>query len=114
MAVSGYCLAHYMTEHGRFQNRDYARPDFKPKAAMVKDQSMLYDDKVVEQMNSAYKGGEDKMNKGKSPWYRLFRPRDANYETRKTPYTGQNPAFSFNPKDGTFPVINNTYEDHRN
>ena len=65
-------------------------------------------------MKTAYAGGDSEMNKGKSPWYRLFRPRDANYEVRKSAYSGKNPAFSFNPNNGVFPVINNTYEDHRN
>ena len=46
MMFSGYCLAHTMTDQGRLKNRDYSRPDFKPKAAMVKDDSMLYDPAV--------------------------------------------------------------------
>jgi hypothetical protein len=34
-----------MTDMGRCSNRDYTRPDFKPKAAMVKDDPM--DDPTV-------------------------------------------------------------------
>lgn len=41
--VSGFALAQYMTDVGALSNREYQRPDFKPKAAMVKDTSTMYD-----------------------------------------------------------------------
>ena len=41
--VSGFALAQYMTDTGALSNREYQRPDFKPKAAMVKDTSTMYD-----------------------------------------------------------------------
>jgi len=65
-------------------------------------------------MALTYRAGLKDENKGKSALYRLFRPRDANYETKTNPYTGVNPAYAFNPKNGEFPVINNNYSDHRN
>ena len=46
--TSGYMLANYMTDQGRFLNPDYTRPDFRPKAAMVKDQSSNYEDYAAE------------------------------------------------------------------
>jgi hypothetical protein len=34
---TGTILARYMTDDSRLQNKFYNRPDFKPKAAMVKE-----------------------------------------------------------------------------
>lgn len=70
---TGYCLASYMSDPMVFYNRDYTRPDFKPKAAMVKDESMLYDPVAVRQMQVTHHGA-DPANKGKSSLYRLFFP----------------------------------------
>lgn len=44
-----------MTDGGPMSNREYTRPDLKPKAAMVKDESMLYDQKSLDQLNKLYK-----------------------------------------------------------
>ena len=44
-----------MTDVGPMSNREYTRPDFKPKAAMVKDESMNYDQKSLDQLNKLYK-----------------------------------------------------------
>lgn len=41
--VSGFVFATYMTDPGKTKNKDYNRPDFKPKAAMVKDDVLQTD-----------------------------------------------------------------------
>ena len=111
--VTGYAVATYMSDKSIVENRDYARPDFKPKAAMVKDQSMTYDPQVLEQLEAHTRGGTTAADKGKSPLYRLFRPQDANWDVRSNPYSHSDPLASYNPADGSFPTLNNPYADHK-
>jgi len=114
MICTGYLMASYMSNPMIFNNRDYTRPDFKPKAAMIKDDSMLHDPTAVRQMQVAYTDVEfDPVNKRKSSLYRLFFPQDANYDVIENPYSGTDPNASYNPADGSFPTINNSFADHK-
>jgi hypothetical protein len=65
-------------------------------------------------MKSTYSSGEREQMAKKSTLYRFFRPLDANWETQPSPYRGADPLTSFNPADGSFPTMNNTYADHKN
>ena len=75
---------------------------------------MLYDEQHVAQLNSLYKSKRDPEDTKKSTLYRFFFPLDANYETKRNPYSGAEPLTSVNPRDGSFPMINNDYADHKN
>ena len=48
MAIGGFMLARYKVSDAPLNDQYYTRPDFKPKAAMVKDQSMYYDEEVYQ------------------------------------------------------------------
>ena len=63
----------------------------------------------------SYKLGRTEEDKKKSPWYRLFRPLDANYEVRTNLYEGRDPSQNFYAaKGGQFPTYNHDYSDHTN
>ena len=78
--IVGNLLAGYMTDTSRLSNEWYTRPDLKPKAAMVKDDSMLYEADVVNQMKQQHYNTVTDDHK-KSNWYRMLFPLDANYDT---------------------------------
>ena len=44
--LTGFCLATYMTDTAPLRDADYTRPDFGPKAAMVKEHIPRYDPMV--------------------------------------------------------------------
>ena len=50
----------------------------------------------------------------KSPWYRLFRPLDADWEIKENLYTGREGHLNYNAKTGQFPLVNHDYSDHTN
>ena len=55
------------------------------------------------------------MDKGKSPWYRLFKPLDADYETKVNLYDGRDNSTNFYAgKGGGFPTYHHDYSDHTN
>ena len=85
--VSGFLFAQYMTDTGPTKNMDYQRPDFKPKAAMVKDTSMLYDEKTEQQIKAYYKLRSDPEARKRSTWYRFFFPLDADYSVTPNPWS---------------------------
>ena len=43
-------MATYMSDNSKLRNSWYTRPDFKQKAAMVKDESMIYDEAALKQL----------------------------------------------------------------
>lgn len=56
-----------------------------------------------------------KESKEKSPWYRLFRPLNADYEIKENLYAGRDPSQNFYAqKGGQFPMLHHTYSDHTN
>lgn len=112
--ASGFALATYMTDQGALSNREYQRPDFKPKAAMVKDHSAVYDQQQAAQLKQLYKVRDDPEEIKKSSLYRFFFPLDASYETNRNPWHGADPLNSVNPADGSFPNAMNNYADHKN
>ena len=109
--ITGNLLAAQMTDTSRLSNEYYTRPDFKPKAAMVNDQSMLYEDSVLKQMyetNYNTKGDDHK----KGSWYRMLFPRDANYDTASNNYEGRHEIT--NNRGGKFPTLDTDYVEHEN
>jgi len=50
MFIGGFTLARYMVDDAPLNDQFYTRPDFKPKAAMVNDTSMYYDDEAYQQL----------------------------------------------------------------
>lgn len=109
--IVGNLFAGYMTDSSRLSNEYYTRPDLKPKAAMVNDQSMLYEDAVLKQMYQANYNTRGDDHK-KSNWYRILRPMDANYDTLENNYAGR--AEITNVRGGKVPTLNTDYVDHEN
>ena len=129
--VTGCALAVAFTDTGKMRNRDYTRPDLKPKAAMVKDSSALYEPRALSQLQQSYVINDrgtgivnsttfandpelEPSNRRKSTAYRFFFPLDANYSTYTSPYSGADPLQSLDPQTGSFPTLINDYDDHRN
>ena len=114
-AFAGYCFANKMTDDSKIQNHLYDRPDLKPKAAMVKDTSMYYDDEVYNQMIQANYKKDGNNEYKKSSLYRLFRPLTADYNTKSNDYVERGASgTNFNPVNGRFPLHTNNYADHEN
>ena len=112
--LAGLLVANRMADDSKIKNHLYDRPDLKPKAAMVTDTSMYYDDEVYNQMKKANYNSE-KGDFKKSSLYRLFRPLNADYNTTDNDYvergsSGQN----YIPASGRFPLHTNNYADHEN
>ena len=112
--ASGFLLAQFMAPWDGFANREYQRPDFKPKAAMVKDTSMHWDDQANEQLKKMYKYRSDPEARKRSTLYRFFFPLDADYSVEKNPWANSDPLSSVNARDGSFPIYSNNYADHKN
>lgn len=88
-SLAGLLLANRMADDSKIKNHLYDRPDLKPKAAMVTDTSMYYDDEVYNQMKKANYNGEKSSEFKKSSLYRLFRPINADYNTLENDYVGR-------------------------
>lgn len=103
------------------RNSWYNRPDLKPKAAMVKDTSLLYDEVAYSQMmeQNHTKSMAARLDKGqdetkKSPWYRLLKPFDADFTLKQNLYNDRPAHTNYNKKTGAFPNVHNNYTDHLN
>ena len=112
--LAGYCLANKMADDSKIQNHLYDRPDLKPKAAMVNDTSMYYDDAVYNQMKKEHYNSEKNSEFKKSSLYRLFRPLTADYNTHENEYVNRGAKNSYVPSNGRFPLHTNNYSDHEN
>ena len=104
-----------MADDSKIKNHLYDRPDLKPKAAMVNDTSMLYDDEVLDQMKKANYNKNKTDDYKKSSIYRLFRPLTADYDTVDNSYVSRGASgTNFVPNNGRFPLHTNNYADHEN
>ena len=104
-----------MADDSKIKNHLYDRPDLKPKAAMVNDTSMLYDDDVYKQMLQSNYNTEKSSEYKKSSLYRLFRPLNADYDTKDNTYVDRGASgTNYVPSSGRFPLHTNTYADHEN
>ena len=91
--IGGNILARKMSNDNILRNKWYTRPDLKPKAAMVKDTDIFYDDvaykQLIDQNYKAYKHLREDEDSKKGAWYRFFRPMDANFEPKTNLYVGR-------------------------
>ena len=118
MIVAGTCCARTFTDDSPLKNQYYTRPDLKPKAAMVKE-SHDYDPvaykQLLQQNYSKYKTNKAGEDYKKSGWFRLFRPLDADYETKVNLYDGREASTNFYAANGGgFPTLHHDYSDHTN
>lgn len=75
----------------------YNRPDFKPKAAMIKN--VEDDDASLRSMKSAsYQKHRNIGNENKGVLYRYFFTQDADFELKENPYRNAHPDDVYNPK----------------
>lgn len=65
-------------------------------------------------LNSNYKSHRQGEQLNKNPFYRFFRPLNADFSIRSSLYAGRDPSDSYRAKDGRFPTVNNDYADHEN
>lgn len=118
MMVVGATYANKYTDDSNMKNQYYTRPDLKQKAAMVKE-GTDYDPVVYQQMlqqnYTQYKSNKLGEDKKKSSWYRLFKPLDADFETKANLYDGRDASKNFYAKNGGgFPTYHHDYADHTN
>ena len=110
--TGGLFAAYFMPDDNKLRNEWYTRPDFKPKAAMVKDESMIYDKQVMTAMKSTNYNENAADERKKGSLYRFFRPLNADYNTVDNNYIGRNGQPNFNPEGGKFPTLTTDYTDH--
>lgn len=118
MMIAGTCFARQYTDDSGLKNQYYTRPDLKPKAAMVKE-GTDYDPVVYQQMlqQNYHQYKTNKMGEDikKNSWYRLFKPLDADYETKVNLYANREGSRNFySGKGGGFPTYHHDYADHTN
>jgi len=113
MFLAGFVFARKMTDTTPLNNRWYTRPDLKPKAAMVKDNT-AYDDVAYKQMlESAYIKHKKTDTLKRSSIYRLLFPNHADFTPKENLWVGRELHNNYNPATGEFPTLNHDYNDHR-
>ena len=97
--VCGYLFAYLTVDSSmKASNGWYNRPDFKPKAAMVK--SPEEDDASHRSMKAAsYQKHRNLGNENKGVLYRYFFTQDADFELKENPYRNAHPDDVYNPKN---------------
>jgi hypothetical protein len=111
MVLGGFTFASYMADDSRLNNEWYTRPDLKPKAAMVKDDSM-YDSEAYQQLLETNYLKHQKPDAKKSTLYRWLRPGLADFEVRGNRFQGREVGQNYNIKTGAFPTLHHDYADH--
>ena len=110
-AALGYMFARYFTDvKGKANNEWFSRPDLKPYAAMVKvpgDESALHSS----MRESQYVGAGESEGK-RSPLYRFFMARDADYTIKENPYQTNHPDDVWDEKKGWYQTYTNNFGQH--
>ena len=111
--LGGFAMATYMSDNSKLRNSWYTRPDFKQKAAMVKDESMIYDEAALKQLYQQNYNASSGDEKKKGDFYRVFRPLNADYNTVDNHYAGREHTTNFRALEaGKFPTLHHDYSDH--
>jgi len=109
--IAGLLFAQYITPYeSRCSNQWYNRPDLKPFAAMV-DQPEDLTTKTM--LDSQYVERRNDLTDGKrSPLYRFFLARDADFTIKENPYRSQHPEDVWNSKVGQYATYSNNFGEH--
>lgn len=84
MLLMGFAVAYYITDNSqKSANQWYTRPDFKPFAAMVDEPVRNLTKETM--LEGQYVPQREKEGK-RSPIYRWFMGRDADYTIKENPY----------------------------
>ena len=113
MIAGGMFVAYHMTDETPLSNEWYTRPDLKPKAAMVKEDSM-YDPDAYQQLLETNYGKHRNHDYKKNTLYRWLRPGLADFEVKGNKFAGRSPHTNYNKKTGAFPTLQHNYSDHTN
>ena len=111
-ALMGFLFARHYTDEGvRTGNQWYNRPDLKPKAAMVDTQESIMERTMKkDQYMVLKKEGEGK----RSPIYRFFFARDADFTVKENPYANAHREDVWNHKEAMYSDYGNDFRDHHN
>ena len=99
-----------MTDNAqKSQNQWYARPDLKPYAAMVKDPEFNHTHDSM--LSTQYVPQFEKSGK-RSPLYRYFMARDADFTIKENPYQKMHPDDVWDPRKGHYSTYSNSFQQH--
>ena len=106
--VAGFIFARAITDPTRrTSNQWYNRPDLKPYPAMVAQPERDITRETMER-DLYGKGSEGK----KSPIYRYFFPRDADFTIKENPYTNANREDIWDHRKAQYPTYGNNFGAH--
>jgi len=109
-AIFGLAFAHCVTDNAqKSQNQWYARPDLKPYAAMVKDPEFNHTHDTM--IKTQYVPKFEKDGK-RSPLYRYFMARDADFTIKENPYQKVHPDDVWDPRKGHYSTYSNSFQQH--
>ena len=95
----------------RCSNAWYNRPDLKPYPAMVKSEQADQTEETM--LSSQYMTRDNKFTDGKrSPLYRFFMGRDADYTIKANPYRTSHPEDIWDARKGHFATYSNSFGEH--
>jgi len=110
--IVGLVFAHYTTNVDfKSSNTWYNRPDLKPFAAMVEQpesdltRDTMLDAQYVERRNSLTDGK-------RSPLYRFFMGRDADFKIKENPYRSLHPEDIWDSRKGHYATYSNSFGEH--
>ena len=93
------------------QNGWYNRPDFKPKAAMVKSIEEL-EVSHTSMLQQSFQKHRNLGNEGKGVLYRYFFTQDANFELKDNPYRNNHSDDVYDANKGYLSTYTNDFRDH--
>ena len=107
--LAGYCFARQTTESFlRCSNEWYSRPDLKPFAAMV---AKPKDSTTTSMLEAQYVNKRESEGK-RSPLYRFFMARDADFTIKENPYAKVHADDIWDNRKGHFATYTNKFGEH--
>ena len=109
--LMGLAFAKYFTDcTPRSQNEWYNRPDLKPFAAMVKTPEG--ESIINKTMKEAQYVPESSFSWKRTPLYRFFMGRDADYTIKENPYQTAHPDDVWDSRKGHYTTYSNNFSAH--
>jgi hypothetical protein len=112
MFICGNVMAQYCADATPLKNDWYTRPDLKPKAAMVDDQTD-YDDVAYQQLLRKNYGQYKSEERKKSSLYRWLFNKNADFTPKTNLFLNRDGSQNYQYKSGQFPTLHHTYHDHK-
>lgn len=109
----GFIFATWVTDSSNLADDWYTRPDFKQKAAMVKEPTHIDDAAYQQMLQHNYSKYKIQHQNKSSSLYRLFFARDADWSNdKKSLYQNRDPSQNYNTNRGEFPTLTHDYSEH--